>query len=335
MIMTDKAMAIITEKALEEPGYSISYEEACSLAGLQDDTNELLVTASRIRYRFKGNRVFTCSIINAKSGYCSEDCAFCAQSGHHKTGISTYPILDKDTLVGTAIRMREAGATMYSMVTSGFAMKEKEVEAICRAAEEIRRKTDLSVCASLGRLTEPMARRLKESGITSYHHNLETSRSYFSHICTTHQYEEDIETIKIARSAGLRVCSGGIMGLGESWEQRVELAITVRDLDIDSIPINFLNPIAGTPMQDRGLLSPMEALKTIALFRIINPQKDITICGGRERTLKDFQSWIFLAGANGVMIGDYLTTKGRSAEMDIEMIRDMRLEIERRIRAEG
>jgi biotin synthase len=324
--MINKTIATLAEKAIEEAG--LSYEEACSLAGLLDDTNDLLLSASKIRNIFKGNKVFTCSITNAKSGYCSEDCAFCAQSGHHKTGVETYPMLDHERLVSTAIRMQEAGATKYSMVTSGFAMKEKEVDTICNAAAAIRRKTDLSVCASLGRLTEQMARQLKDSGITTYHHNLETARSYFNNICTTHEYEEDIETIKIARLAGLRVCSGGIMGLGESWEQRVELAFTVRELDVDSIPINFLNPIAGTPMQDRKLLPPMEALKIIALFRIINPQKDITICGGRERTLKDFQSWIFLAGANGVMIGDYLTTKGRSADMDIEMIRDMGLEIQ-------
>ncbi len=325
--MINKTIATLTEKAIKGPG--LSFEEACSLAGIIDDTNDLLLSAGRIRNIFKGNKLFTCSIINAKSGYCSENCAFCAQSGHHNTGVTTYPMLDQEKLINTAIRMQEAGATNYSMVTSGFALKEKDVEAICSAAAAIRHKTGLSVCASLGGLTEPMARRLKDSGITTYHHNLETARSYFKNICTTHEYEEDIETIKIARSAGLRVCSGGIMGLGESWEQRMELAFTIRELEVDSIPINFLNPIAGTPMQDRKLLPPMEALKIISLFRIINPQKDITICGGRERTLKDFQSWIFLAGANGVMIGDYLTTKGRSSDMDIEMIRDTGLEVEK------
>lgn len=324
--MINMTIATLAQKAIKEEG--LSYEEACSLAGLLDDANDLFLSASKIVNIFKGNKVFTCSIINAKSGYCSENCAFCAQSGHHKTGIATYSMLDQERLVSTAIRMQEAGATNYSMVTSGFALKEKEVETICNAAAAIRRKTDMSVCASLGGLTDTMARQLKDSGITTYHHNLETARSYFNNICTTHEYDEDIETIKIARLAGLRVCSGGIMGLGESWEQRVELAFTVRELDVDSIPINFLNPIAGTPMQDRKLLPPMEAIKIIALFRIINPKKDITICGGRERTLKDFQSWIFLAGANGVMIGDYLTTKGRSADMDIEMVRDMGLEIQ-------
>jgi biotin synthase len=172
-----------------------------------------------------------------------------------------------------------------------------------------------------------MARQLKESGITTYHHNLETARSHFDKICTTHDYDEDVATVQIAQSAGLKVCSGGILGLGESWEQRVELAFTLKELDVDSIPINFLNAIPGTPMETRPLLSPMEALKCIALFRMINPEKDITICGGRERTLRDYQSWIFLAGANGFMIGDYLTTKGRNTAMDIEMIKDMGLRL--------
>ena len=174
-------------------------------------------------------------------------------------------------------------------------------------------------------LTESMARRLKEGGIVVYHHNLETARSFFDQVCTTHPSEDDVETVKMAKAAGLKVCSGGILGLGESWEQRVELAITLRDLDADSIPINFLNPIAGTRMAERPLLLPMEALKCIALFRLINPRKDITICGGREVTLRDLQSWIFAAGANGMLVGNYLTTQGRDIKADMEMIRDLGL----------
>lgn len=306
---------------------SISYEEACELSALTNNTIDLIMCAHKIRNKYKKNNVFTCSIINAKSGFCSEDCAFCAQSAHHKTAIETYSLLGEDELVNTAIRMQEAGATKYSMVTSGFMLKDNEIETIARAASIINKNTDLTICASLGGLTEPMARQLKESGITTYHHNLETARSHFDKICTTHDYDEDVATVQIAQSAGLKVCSGGILGLGESWEQRVELAFTLKELDVDSIPINFLNPIPGTPMETRPLLSPMEALKCIALFRMINPEKDITICGGRERTLRDYQSWIFLAGANGFMIGDYLTTKGRNTAMDIEMIKDMGLRL--------
>jgi len=323
--MFKETLERITERMIENPETSLSYTQACELAAMQNGTMDLLACANHIREKFKKNNVFTCSIINAKSGLCSENCAFCAQSAHHKTGVKTYSLMSEGKMVEEAIRMQAAGATKYSMVTSGFMLKEKEVETIAKAALTIKKKTDLSVCVSLGGLTEPMARQLKDSGISTYHHNLETARSYFDNICTTHDYDEDIQTIQIAESVGLRVCSGGILGMGESWEQRVELAFTLRELDVDSIPLNFLNPIKGTRMEGSPLLPPMEALKTIALFRIINPDKDVTICGGRERTLKDFQSWIFLAGANGLMVGDYLTTKGRSTAVDLEMIADMGL----------
>jgi biotin synthase len=165
-----------------------------------------------------------------------------------------------------------------------------------------------------------MAQSLCQSGVSNYHHNLETARSHFNQICTTHSYDDDIQTLILAQKAGMRVCSGGIMGLGESWSQRIEMATALKELDVDSIPINFLNPIAGTPFEQRPLISPMTALKCIALFRIVNPEKDIVVCGGREVTLKDFQSWVFLAGASGLMVGNYLTTCGRNIEIDMEMI---------------
>ncbi len=325
--MFNKMLLSITEKIIKDPGLSITYEDACKLAVSQDNTVDLIMCANKIREKYKKNNVFTCSIINAKSGHCSEDCAFCAQSAHHKTGTETYPLLDKEKILNNSILMEKAGATKYSMVTSGHSLSGEEIDSIEHAAEEINKKTNLSVCASLGQLTEPVAIRLKEKGVTTYHHNLETAGSYFDQVCTTHDYDEDIHTVKTAKSAGLKVCSGGILGLGETWAQRVELAFTLKELGVDSIPINFLNPIPGTRMENRSLLPPMEALKCIAVFRIINPDKDITICGGREKTLGDFQSWIFMAGANGVMIGNYLTTKGRSAEMDVDMIRQMGLNI--------
>ncbi len=323
--MFNKKIISITEKIMKETGYSISYEEACELAALPEkDALDLIVCANKIRTEFKKNNVFTCSIINAKSGSCSENCAFCAQSAHHKTKIDTYPLLSKQELVDNAIHMHKAGATKYSMVTSGYMLTDKDIETICRAATIIKEKTDLTICASLGMLTELTAKQLKESGITTYHHNLETARSYFGRICTTHDYDEDIHTVKIAESAGLKTCCGGILGLGETWEQRVELAFTLKELGVDSIPINFLNPVPGTRMEKRPLMSPLEALKSVALFRFINPEKDITICGGREVTLRDYQSWIFMAGANGLMLGNYLTTKGRSVKMDIDMIEEFR-----------
>jgi biotin synthase len=324
-MMLNTKLADITQGIINDGKYDMSYEQACEIANSQNGTMDILMSAGKIRDNHKKNKVFTCAIINAKSGSCSEDCAFCAQSTHYETGVKTYNMVSEEEIVDAAIRMQESGATNFSMVTSGFMLDGKEIETVTNAASAIKKKTDLTVCGSLGGLTEPLARQLKESGIANYHHNLETARSHFDKICTTHDYDDDIQTIKIAQSAGLKVCSGGILGLGESWEQRVELAFTLKELDVDSIPLNFLNPIPGTRMEHMPLVSPMDALKIIALFRIINPKKDITICGGRERTLRDFQSWVFMSGANGLMIGDYLTTSGRRSEMDMEMIHDMGL----------
>jgi biotin synthase len=325
--MFNRSLIQITKNIMKDTNNAISYAEACECILQPYETVDLILCAHKIRKTYKNNRVFTCSIFNAKSGLCSEDCAFCAQSAYHNTEIATYPLLSIDELVDNAIQMHEAGATRYSIVTSGYTLNDHEIETICTAATLIKNQTDLLLCASLGILAEPTLRQLRESGVTTYHHNLETAGSYFDHICTTHAYDEDIETVRLAQSAGLSVCSGGIFGLGETWEQRVELAFTLRELNVDSIPINFLNPIPGTKLENRPLLTPMAALKCIALFRLINPEKDITICGGREVTLKDYQSWVFIAGANGLMVGNYLTTEGRSIIMDIDLIREMALMI--------
>jgi len=320
--MFNKKIAEVAGKILAPDAQAVSNDDAYILASLPaEDTLDLIFLAHKIKRKHE-KQLILCSIINAKSGYCTEDCAFCAQSSHHKTGINTYDLLRKEEMVDSAIRLYEAGATRYSMVTSGYMLTDEEVETVCGATAAIREKTDLKVCASLGMLTLSTAKSLKKGGISVYHHNLETSRSFFKRVCTTHDYEEDIETVKLAKLSGMKVCSGGILGLGETWEQRVELAVTLRELNVDGIPLNFLNPIAGTKMEKMPLLSPTEALKCIALFRIINPDKDILICGGREVTLVDYQSWIMLAGANGVMIGNYLTTQGRNVKMDMDMVED-------------
>ena len=321
----------ITEKILTDPGYVLSSETSCELVRLSEaHFPDVMACADKIRNRYHKDRVFTCAITNAKSGFCSEDCAFCAQSSHHHTDIHTYPMVSEEYLVESAAARQREGAVKFGMVTSGYANTAAEMTRICKAAASIRTQTGLGVCASLGRLNGSTAAQLKGSGVTRYHHNLETARSYFSAVCTTHDYEEDVETVRIAKNAGLEVCSGGIMGLGESWEQRIELSMTLRELDVDSIPINFLNPVPGTRMGLRTPLSPQEALRCIALFRFMHPQKDIVICGGRGVTLGDFQSWVFMAGANGLMIGNYLTTQGRDTHMDMEMIRAMGLEIHTR-----
>jgi biotin synthase len=293
--------------------------------GPEEDLFDLLAVTDRIRRRSKQNQVFVCSIVNAKSGSCSQDCAFCSQSAHHCTDIAKYPLLSKDQLLAKALEAQEAGATQFSFVTSGLQLNQKEMDQICEAAEDIRKQTDLSLCASLGMISLEQAKQLRNSGISRYHHNLETAESFFPHVCTTHAYSEDIKTIDLAKSAGLKVCSGGIMGLGETWEQRLELARTLKNLDVDSVPLNFLHPIKGTRMENRPLLPPRDALACIGLFRLVLPEADITVCGGREVTLRDLQALAFAAGANGLMTGSYLTTSGRDDGHDRDMMAVMGL----------
>lgn len=319
--MHNQTVLTITENILADPSYDLSEADARALSHLTGaDVLALLAFAGKITNTFLPKKIFTCAIINAKSGHCSQDCAFCAQSAHHQSDIATYPLLSRAELVANAIEAEKNNATNFSMVTSGERLTDGEIETICLATAEIRRKTRLTVCGSLGMLTRDQARAIKHSGMTNYHHNLETAESFFDQICTTHTYAQDIETLENAVDSGLLACSGGILGLGESWEQRIELAFTLKRLNVNRIPINFLNPIAGTRLENHPVMSPMDALKSIALFRFINPKADITICGGREKTLGDYQSWIFMAGANGVMVGNYLTTRGRDLQADIEMI---------------
>jgi biotin synthase len=324
--MVAHPITTIADAIMESPVGVLDQATACRLVALSEaHPVTFLMSGGKIRERYLGKRVFTCAIINAKSGLCSQDCAFCAQSAHHDTGVETYPLKSSAAMARRARELKFAGASRFSIVTSGIVLTEAEVVTVCRTAEIIRREVGLEVCASLGMLTPDLARRLADSGITRYHHNLETARSFFPKICTSHDYEEDLETVRIAKKAGMAVCAGGILGLGESWEQRVELAFTLKALEVDSVPLNFLNPIPGTRLAGRSRLKSMEALRCIALFRFILPEQEILICGGREVTLKDFQSWIFLAGASGLMVGNYLTTKGRKVAEDIEMIEELGL----------
>lgn len=287
----------------------------------------LLARAGKVREALKGRKVNLCAIINAKSGRCAEDCAFCAQSARYDTKIEAHPLVPAEELVERSRAAAHKGVKEFSIVTSGKRVRsEREIAEICRALTLIRDEGRVFRCASLGILTFEMMVRLKEAGLTKYHHNLETARSYFPQICTTHDYEDDVRTVTAAKEAGLKVCSGGIFGLGESRAQRVEFAETLRDLAVDSVPINFLNPIPGTPFENRALLDPMESLKTIAIFRLMLPEQDIYICGGRETVLRDAHSWIFMAGANGLMVGNYLTTSGRDVDADLRMIQDLGLE---------
>ncbi|NNK02287.1 MAG: biotin synthase BioB [Desulfatitalea sp.] len=302
----------------------ISREEALSLVPRTPKAAmEMIACANLLRQQFKPHRVFRCAILNAKSGHCSQDCAFCSQSVHHNCRVETYPLRCADELIEAGLRLASGGATHYSVVTSGVGLNEREVDTVCRAAETLRKQSRLHLCASVGMLSESSARRLKAAGVTRYHHNLETAPSFFNQICTTHDYQEDIDSLRTARAAGLEICSGGIFGMGESWGQRVEMFFMLKQLDVDCIPVNFLNPLPGTRLAHRPLLPALEALSVVALLRFIHPGKDITICGGREITLKELHSWVLFAGANGLMIGNYLTTQGRNMGADMQMLRTL------------
>lgn len=310
-------------------GGSISSHDALKLA----DTNcsnfyFLLAEAGRIREHFLGNKVTLCSIINAKSGRCPENCAFCAQSAHHVTSAQTYPLVDEDKLVSCAKTAEANGASCYGIITSGTGInKGEELDRICHAVTRIKKETGISPSCSLGIMDFETATILKKAGAVTYHHNLETARSFFPNICSSHNYEEDVETVRAVKKAGLKVCSGGIFGLGESMAQRIELMLTLRELEVDSIPLNFLDPVSGTPLANANFLTPMECLKTIAICRFLIPDKQIKICGGREHNLRELQSMIFMAGASGMMTGNYLTKAGRNPETDRILIADLGLSI--------
>lgn len=306
-------------------GGEITKEEGCFLINVSDeDTMVLLSMADKIRQKYAGPEVDCCAIINARSGKCSENCKFCAQSAHWQTGVKEYALLDEEELFAAAKKAKEAGAVRFSIVTSGRGQsKASDFENICKTLTRIKKELQIEVCCSLGILTLEQAQKLKACGVTRYHSNLETAGSYFPDICTTHTYEDKFFTIKNAQAAGLRVCSGGIFGLGETPEQRVEMAMTIKELGIDSIPLNLLTPIPGTPFQNNKPLAPMEILRAYAVFRFINPKAQIRTAGGREVNLRDLQAMALNGGASGIMIGGYLTTAGRGTERDMQMLKDL------------
>ncbi|MEG2140227.1 MAG: biotin synthase BioB [Bilophila sp.] len=325
----DSLLASIAGRILSGCGTPLlSASEALAVAHLPADaTLDLLAVASLARAVYKPAATFTCGIINAKSGRCPENCAFCAQSAHYTTNTPVYGLVDTATLLARAQELAAAGVARFGIVTSGTTPSEADIDALCEAATVILATVDIKLCASLGLLTSERALRLRQAGFTSYHHNLETAGSHFARVCTTHAYEDDLETVRVARAAGFRVCSCGIFGLGESWAQRIELAQTLTALKVDSLPLNFLNPIAGTPLENANLLPPEEALRVVALFRLLHPTQDVLICGGREKTFGDWQSWVLSAGANGIMTGNYLTTKGYDFSADNALLKTLGLRV--------
>ncbi|MDH5201835.1 MAG: biotin synthase BioB [Nitrospirota bacterium] len=310
-------------KHLEEKilhGGGLSKEDALSLTEVSGcDIFNLFASANRIRNHFKGNNVDLCSIVNAKSGLCSEDCSFCAQSSKSKAKIDVYPLLRKEIIIQKAKEAKESGAKRFSIVTSGKKISQKHLLKIADIISEII-KIGLIPCVSLGLLTEKELFQLKSNGLERYHHNLETSERFFPHICSTHSYDDKLRTIHVVKSHGLSVCSGGIFGMGETWQDRIDMAFLLKDLDVDSVPINFLIPIKGTALENRDILHPFEALKIISLYRFILPDKEIRICGGRMQVLGEFNSMVFLAGADSLLTGNCLTTSGRSYKDDFRLI---------------
>lgn len=306
-------------------GGEISPDEALGLINVSDENTMLLLAmADKIRTKFNGNAVDCCAIINARSGRCSENCKFCAQSAHYATGVEEYPLLSEEELVAAARKAKGAGAVRFSIVTSGRGQSTaNDFDNICQALARIKKEVGIEICASLGILTEKQALKLKAIGVTRIHNNLETAPGHFADICTTHSFEEKINIIRIAQKAGLRVCSGGILGLNETPAQRVELAFTLKELGIDSVPLNLLTPIAGTPFEHNQALPALEILRAFAVFRFVLPHALIRTAGGREVNLRDLQCLALNGGLNGIMIGGYLTTNGRSPEQDKIMLKDL------------
>jgi biotin synthase len=321
-----KEIRTIGEKVLE--GGDVGMKEVLPLLGAKGpDILDLAAVANRVKVEFNGNEIDLCSLLNVKSGRCSEDCVFCAQSGHYKTEAPVYPLLDTERIVEEAREAQKKGTGRFCLITSGRELSDREFETILRALGRIRKETTPDLDCSLGTLSEERAESLRNAGVTRYNHNVETSESHFPKICSTHSFGDRVKTLEVLKDRGFSICCGGIIGLGESPQQRLELAFSLRQLGIDCIPFNILNPRPGTPLEHSESVPPMEIIKTLALFRLILPKGTIKIAGGREANLRDLQSLALLAGANGLILGNYLTTLGRRAEDDLVMIRDLGLNI--------
>jgi biotin synthase len=321
-----KEIQNIGDKVLE--GRSVSMKEILPLLEAKGpDVVDLVAVANRVRVEFNGNEIDLCSLLNAKSGKCSEDCAFCAQSAHYQTDAPTYPLMNADQMVKEAREAQKRRTGRFCLISSGRQLNDKEFEVILSGLDRIRKETTLDLDCSLGTLTEERAEALKKVGVTRYNHNLETAESHFSKICTTHSFQDRVQTIEVLKDQGFSICCGGIIGLGESPQQRLELAFSVKQLGIECIPFNILNPRPGTPLEHSEAIPPIEIIKTISLFRLVLPKGTIKIAGGREANLRDLQSLALLAGANGLIVGNYLTTPGRNAEDDLTMIKDVGFQI--------
>ena len=320
-----KALALAGGR-LEEPLALALLESVIALSG--EGLADFLALSREITLANFGRKVSLCAILNAKSGRCSEDCTFCAQSAHYRAEAPTHEFVDLETVLKAAEKMRSYGARRFSLVTSGLELSEADFAKLCQAIRELNSR-GIIADSSCGVLSDERIEKLRQAGLNAYHHNLETSREYFPRICSTHAYELDVEALRQAKKAGLYLCCGGIFGIGESWADRLSLALTLRELQVDSVPVNFLRPIKGTPLAERPKLSPEEALKIIALLRFVLPKAQIRICGGREWVFGEADKLAPLrAGASGLMIGDYLTVPGSAVQSDLEGIARLGYEID-------
>lgn len=308
----------LTEKVLR--GELISRDEALRL--YEKPLEPLCESADKIRRHFCGNRFDICTIINGKSGRCSENCKFCAQSAHNHTGAAEYPLLPDEEILAQARANRDQGVLRYSIVTSGKRLSDEEIGRMCRVVERIRREVGIAVCVSFGLLRQEQFARLKAAGASRVHNNLETSRRNFPNVCTTHSFDDKVQAIRAAQEAGLSVCSGGIMGLGETPEDRIDMALTLRELGVRSVPVNLLNPIPGTPFAENPRLGADEMRRIVAVYRFLLPAASIRLAGGRG-LLPDKGKGCFLSGANAAISGDMLTTAGITTQTDLALLREL------------
>jgi biotin synthase len=327
-LTTHERLGELGQRVLD--GGQVTREEAMWLFNFEaaSDIFDLLSWANRLRERFKGNKVHLCSIVNAKAGACSENCSFCAQSSFHQTGSPRYGFVDPEPVLEAADEANRNNVTAVGLVAAWKGLNEGPMlDEVCDRIRELKASGKTRPDASLGIIkNQNVANRLKEAGLECYGHNLESSKRFFPKHCTTHTYEDRVETIGYLKKAGIKICSGGIIGMGETREDRCDLAFSLKEIGANVVPINILNPIKGTPFENNPPLPPMEILKTIACFRFILPRQEIMIAGGRTVSLRDMQSMIFAAGASALMVGNYLTTLNQPVERDLQMLRDLGLD---------
>jgi biotin synthase len=318
----------VAENALLVERRPLTKEEVLAVARLPlDELPSLIALAHRVRLAYCGDAVELESLINAKSGGCPEDCAFCSQSAHFKTNVDLYPLLDRDEVMSAARATREAGATQFCIVVAVRGPDERLLQRVIDISREVQDETGLEIAASLGILAPGQAERLAAAGIKRYNHNLESCRELFPSICTTHTWDERVETCRAAIDAGMELCCGGILGMGETLEQRVDFAFELAALEPCEVPINLLDPRPGTPLGDRDVLTAREALQAIALFRLVLPSAWLRLAGGRERVLGELQAMGLYAGANALIIGNYLTTIGREPSEDVALLESLGMPI--------